>query len=111
MKYLMLLSVMLVGCAVPIKKESACYFPGGNYKMVATLENHSCKDTPKESFEGTSGVIEKMPCGVYKTDDAVDKFAIVNTFLIVDSESITGRVIIRYADCSVVYKIKMVKVE
>lgn len=111
MRYIILLSVLLIACATTTPApETPCYFPGGHFKLVAHLEAHNCSAVPADSFEGQPVVLERRQCGVYKNDERVDKWASIHTILLVEANRITGKVIITNI-CYARYAVEFIPVE
>jgi hypothetical protein len=114
MRIIALLSILpLSACAKPaprIAPEPNCFAPAGFYMAFAGLQEHNCKQAPKETIVfGVEVKPNALACGVHNGTTRDKNGLVTMTALSASPRGLAGRIVIFAPDCHAHYDVVLLR--
>jgi hypothetical protein len=116
MKIIALLSLILLSaCAKPALKnvpQPDCFAPAGFYMSFAGLQEHNCKQAPKDTLVGLREVKpDSLRCGLYRSSEPLEGVGKLTLIMEASRRGLIGRMLAELTGCRAVYEVVFLRMK
>jgi hypothetical protein len=107
--------VLLSACAKPALKivpQPDCFAPARFYMSFAGLQEHNCKQAPKETLINLREVKpDSLRCGLYRSNEPLEGGGKVTLIIEASRRGLIGRMLVEFPNCRALYDVVFLRMK